>query len=92
MKKLLALALSFLTATNANAQNAQESAAPEAAAPKILVAYYSWSGNTKEVAEAIHKNIGGDLFAIETVQAYPEEYRETTEQAKKRLTPVIIRS
>ena len=85
MKKFFALALSFLTATNANAQNAQESTTPEVAAPKILVAYYSWSGHTKQVAEAIHNNLGGDLFAIETVQAYPEEYRETTEQAKKEI-------
>ena len=25
---------------------------------KILVAYFSWSGNTKAVAEEIHKQVG----------------------------------
>ena len=29
---------------------------------KVLVAYYSYSGNTKAVAEAIHAKVGGDLF------------------------------
>lgn len=52
---------------------------------KILIAYYSWSGNTKELAEAIQKEIGGTLFEIQTVQTYPEAYRATTEQAKKEI-------
>lgn len=52
---------------------------------KILVAYYSYSGNTKEVAEAIHEKTGGDLFEIKTEGAYPEEYRPMTVQAKKEI-------
>lgn len=31
---------------------------------KILVAYYSWGGNTKSIAEKIHKKVGGDIFEI----------------------------
>lgn len=85
MKKLLTLALSFLTMASAHAQETAPQETAEKAAPKVLVAYYSWSGHTKEVAEAIHKQIDSDLFAIETVQIYPEEYRETTEQAKKEI-------
>lgn len=39
---------------------------------KILVAYYSLrNGNTRLVAEEIQKNVGGDIFRIETVNAYP---------------------
>lgn len=53
--------------------------------PKVLVAYYSWSGNTKEVANAIHEQVGGDLFEIQTVETYPSEYSETTAQAKKEI-------
>ena len=84
MKKLLALGISFI-ALNAQAAEGNTAISNESATPKILVAYYSWSGNTKQVAEAIHDKIGGDLFAIETVQTYPEEYRATTEQAKKEI-------
>lgn len=53
--------------------------------PKVLIAYYSWSGNTKEVAEAIAEKTKGTLFRIETIKSYPEEYRATTEQAKKEI-------
>ena len=66
--------------------SAQEShAATEPNNPKILVAYYSWSGNTKEVANAIHEQVGGDLFEIQTVEAYPTEYKATTVQAKQEI-------
>ncbi len=52
---------------------------------KILVAYYSYSGNTKEVAEVIHKKVGGDIFEIKTEGSYPSEYHPMTEQAKKEI-------
>lgn len=84
MKKLFIFSavLSFLT-TAINPCYAQEKqTTPES---KVLIAYYSWSGNTKEVAEAIHEKIGGTLFRIETVQTYPEKYSETVEQAKKEI-------
>lgn len=44
---------------------------------KILVAYFSWGGNTKYIAEKIHNNVGGDIFRIETAVPYPEDYNET---------------
>lgn len=50
---------------------------------KILVAYFSHSGNTKTVAEQIQSIVGGDIFEIKTVTPYPDEYRPTTEVAKK---------
>jgi len=52
---------------------------------KILVVYYSRTGNTREVANQIHQLIGGDIVAIETVNPYPSDYRETTNQAKREL-------
>ena len=41
---------------------------------KILVAYYSYSGNTKEVAKAIHKKVGGDIFE-QAKKEIEENYR-----------------
>ena len=38
---------------------------------KTLVAYFSRSGNTQEMASYIAEQTGGDLFRIETVQEYP---------------------
>lgn len=49
---------------------------------KILIAYYSRTGNTRNVAQEIQNNVGGDLFEIKTTNTYPEEYQAATEQAK----------
>ena len=49
---------------------------------KILVAYFSWSGNTQHVAEYIARQTGGTLFRIEPVKPYPTEYTPCTEVAK----------
>lgn len=43
---------------------------------KILIAYFSWGGNTKSIAEKIHSQVGGDMFRIETAVSYPEDYNE----------------
>lgn len=34
------------------------------ATPRILIAYFSFEGHTKQIAEEIHSQIGGDLFEI----------------------------
>ena len=49
---------------------------------KVLVAYYSYSGNTKSVAQKIQEITGGDLFEIKPVQQYPNSYNEIVNQAK----------
>jgi len=50
---------------------------------KILVAYFSYSGNTKMVADQIHKSVGGDIFEIKTLDPYPTDYNTVVDQAKK---------
>lgn len=40
---------------------------------KVLVAYFSATGNTKKVAETIAEITGGTLFEIEPAQPYTEE-------------------
>ena len=50
---------------------------------KILIAYFSHTGNTERVANQIHENIGGDLFRITTANIYPEDYDTCVEQAKQ---------
>lgn len=42
-------------------------------------------GNTEICAEFIQKAIGGDLFEIETVKSYSEDYMTCTEEAKAEL-------
>ncbi|PKM76083.1 MAG: flavodoxin [Firmicutes bacterium HGW-Firmicutes-15] len=42
-------------------------------------------GNTEVAAEMVREITGGDLFHIEAMNAYPEDYTETTEVAKQEL-------
>ena len=58
-------------------------AAPAPANGKVLVAYFSWGGATRQVAQAIQQKTGGDLFEIKTETAYPTDYHAATELAKK---------
>ncbi len=60
-------------------------AASALAGKKPLIVFYSWGGNTREVANQIQRLTGGDLFEVVPANAYPKEYRATTEQAKKEL-------
>jgi twin-arginine translocation pathway signal len=51
---------------------------------KVLVAYFSLRGGvTKQVAEEIHRKVGGDLFRIEPAEPYPSEYSDVVARAKE---------
>ena len=52
---------------------------------KILVAYFSHSGNTREIANQVHKSVGGDIFEIQAVKPYPNDYDAVVKQAKQEL-------
>jgi len=52
---------------------------------KILVAYFSHSGNTREIANQIHQMVGGDIFEIQAVNPYPKEYDAVVKQARHEL-------
>lgn len=57
--------------------------AAEAPAGKTLVTYFSRTGNTRAVAEHIRARTAGELFELRTTHSYPEDYRATTEQARR---------
>lgn len=50
---------------------------------KILVLYFSMSGNTEKVANIIHDNVGGDIIKLETVEEYPSDYDELVDYAQE---------
>lgn len=50
---------------------------------KMLVVYFSHSGNTKVVANVIKEKAGGEIFEIKTVESYPSEYNAVVDKAKK---------
>lgn len=68
----------------------------ESGSANILIAYFSRAsenynvgviekGNTEIIAEMIAEQTDGDLFHIETVTPYPEDYRECTNVAQQEL-------
>lgn len=53
---------------------------------KILITYFSHTGNTREIAKQIHKNIGGDLIEIEPANNYPADHSEVLDKARKEIS------
>ena len=52
---------------------------------KMLITYYSRTGNTREIAHQIHKRVGGDIIELKPVEPYPEDYEETKKRAMQEL-------
>ena len=78
----LMMAASFFGAAGCSAENVKLQKT-ETEPGKVLVAYYSWGGNTRFAAEWIQKLTGGTLFEIKPVKAYPADYGACVEQAKR---------
>ena len=56
---------------------------PRSAGSKILVAYFSRSGNTRVIASTTQRALAADLFEIRPARPYPEDYEQTVEQARQ---------
>lgn len=50
---------------------------------RILIAYFSWGGNTRGVAEEIQAQTGADLFEITCVEPYSNDYNTVLEEAQR---------
>ncbi|HSV80732.1 MAG TPA: flavodoxin [Ramlibacter sp.] len=70
-------------AGGASSVHRNSEAQPIARNGSVLVAYMSRSGNTRVVAGQISRALRADLFEIRPAAPYPEDYRQTVEQAKQ---------
>lgn len=52
---------------------------------KILIAYFSRTGTTKQAAGRIQEQTGGTLFEIRPADPYPESYSATTQRAQREI-------
>ncbi len=50
---------------------------------KMLIAYFSWSGNTRGIAEEIRRQTGADIFEIVPVPAYSDDYNTVLMEAQR---------
>lgn len=78
MKKMTFIALAALLALS----GAVFAAPARAAGERVIVAYFSYSGNTANIAKEIQKRTGGDLFEITLEDPYPSDYHGCLVRAK----------
>lgn len=50
---------------------------------KVLVVYFSHTGNTRTIAGYIHETVKSDLVEIKTVETYTDDYDTLLEQIRK---------
>lgn len=70
MKKFLLLALLLTVVLGMQAQNGK----------RLLVTYFSWSGSTKNLAEEIQRQTNADIYRIEPLVPYTDDYQELAYQ------------
>lgn len=50
---------------------------------RVLIAFFSWGGNTKGIAEEIQAQTGADLFEITLVHPYSGDYNTVLDEAQR---------
>ena len=70
--------------SSADTNASEETADPEAASEGgVLVAYFSWSGNTEQMAQIIAEETGASLFEIAPAAPYTDDYDELLDIAQQ---------
>ena len=77
----LLLVLATVTLTAVSCGSKKET--PKEEAPKMLVLYYSQTGNTKAVAEEIANKLGADIEEITMVDPYDPDFQATIDRCMK---------
>ena len=76
----LALALALFTISGCNAE---EPVNIPPGSKKILIAVFSYTGNTRQAAQAIQRKTGGTLIEIEPETPYSQDYQAVVKQGKE---------
>ncbi len=66
------------TVAGANLQNVNSESGGN-----VLIAYFSWSGNTQGIAEEIQRQTGADIFEIIPVEPYSDDYSTVLDEAQR---------
>lgn len=68
---------------HSGSEASEESAEPTEEVGGTLIAYFSWSGNTEQMAQMIQAETGGDLFEIEPATPYTDDYNTLLDVAQQ---------
>ena len=69
-------------AAAAGTVSAQARQEAQTSGSKILIAYFSWSGNTQGIAQEIQRQTGAAIFEIEPEKPYSEDYNTVLKEAQ----------
>ncbi|SFV44163.1 cyclophilin-like fold protein [Mammaliicoccus sciuri] len=69
--------------SSTNSKESSSNASSDIEKSRVLVVYYSLSGNTKLLAEKIHEVTGGDINEIELKSPYPKSLSEADKRSKE---------
>ena len=85
LKLMLVLATVTMTAVSCGPKKGTQEAETKEETPKMLVLYYSQTGNTKAVATEIANRLSADIEEIVPVELYDGDFQATIERGKKEL-------
>ena len=85
LKLTLVLATVTLAAVSCGPKKTEQTTETKKEAPKMLVAFYSQTSNTKQVADMMATQLGADLAEIVPVEPYDGDFYATIERGKKEL-------
>lgn len=80
MKRILFFAFAMTLALACNREQA----------PKVLVLYYSQTGTTEKVAQALQSSLGADIEEIVPAESYGTDYQATIKRGRKELEEGIL--
>lgn len=49
----------------------------------MLIAYFSWGGNARGIAEEIQRQTGADIFEISPITPYSDDYNTVLDEAQR---------
>ena len=71
------------TPNSAAAEESSDTSAPAETGSESLVVYFSWSGNTENVAKSIQSQTNSDIFEIVPVIPYSDDYDTVLDLAQE---------
>ncbi|MFC1589882.1 flavodoxin [Candidatus Omnitrophota bacterium] len=86
MKKIILVFLVvFLICVAMALKSIAQDKSEDSSSSKALIAYFSYTGNTQNIANQISKLVGGDIFRIEPAKDYPQNIQEVLKMSKEEI-------
>lgn len=87
---LLGIAAWLYADATMHGNTAKEESSAEMEPQRVLIAYYSWGGTTRQAAEEIQRCTGGSLLEIKPATPYPADYDECVQKAKEDIKAGVL--